>query len=248
MPDLERRRVFEDQLTTGLSRVMSLARQRLVTAVYREGFTVGQLANIPPDVLEEMRQELERLFKDRLDDVFVEAAQAYAGQLAYSIDEAVLRETAQRWSDQYAPLLASQIVTTTRVRISDIVRRSPDVPITRRNLLGLLILALGITRATMIAITEVTNAISKGEEAVNQDLQRNNVSVTTIWYTQKDERVCPVCAPRHGRLQGSNWTFPPPAHPRCRCYTGYRVVSVDGTVTILFDDENVARRLQRART
>jgi len=41
-----------------------------------------------------------------------------------------------------------------------------------------------------------------------------------IWYTQADERVCPVCAPLHGKKQDV-WEqqFPsgPPAHVRCRC-------------------------------
>jgi hypothetical protein len=260
MPDLDRRQEFEDQLARGLARIWQTARSRLVTAVYREGYTLGQLANIPPDVLVEMQTELERLFRDRLDDVFVNAAQAYAGQLAYGIDEAELQQAAVTWANEYAPLLAQQMTTTTRAYLTDIARRAPDVPVNQRNLLFLLIGAsvsiAGIAyqfrspfntgRAVSTAITEVTNAISAGERAVNDKLQTDGVRVDTLWYTQRDERVCPVCAPRHGTTQGTDWNTPPPAHPNCRCYLGYRLTN--GTqVTILFDDNEIATELARVR-
>lgn len=259
MPDIEKRREFEEQLTRGLSRIMASARARLVTAVYREGFTLGQLANIPPDVLDEFRQELERLFKDRLDDVFVEAAQVYAGQLAYGVDEDELQREAQAWADSYAPTLAQQMTTTTHTRIRDIVRRSPDVPISRRDLLLLLIgsavtvagteivattrAPFNINRAIATAVTEVTNAISKGEAAVNDKLTRNGVNITPIWYTEKDERVCIICRPRHGKAQGDGWQLPPPAHIQCRCELGYRHEK-DGFVVVVFKDEAIARRFR----
>lgn len=260
MPDIENRREFEEQLTRGLTRVWQVARQRLVASVYREGYTLGQLAAIPPDVLAEMQTDLTRLFTDRLDDVFVEAAQAYAGQLAYGIDEAELQQTAQEWARNYAPLLAAQMTTTTRAYLTDIARRAPDVPVNERNLL-LVLIGAGITvagvayrfrapfntqRAVSTAVTEVTNAISAGERAVNEKLQMNGVRVEPVWYTQLDERVCPVCAPRHGRLQGDGWTKEPPAHPNCRCYVGYRLTN-NGQTTIVFDDDVVVRELQRAR-
>ncbi|QBI56832.1 phage minor head protein [Streptomonospora litoralis] len=50
------------------------------------------------------------------------------------------------------------------------------------------------------------------------------------WYTRRDERVCPICRPAHGRVIGSRERFTlrevdweafsgrPPAHFRCRCY------------------------------
>jgi hypothetical protein len=257
MPDIENRREFEEQLTRGLTRVWQTARQRLVASVYREGYTLGQLAAIPPDVLAEMQTDLTRLFTDRLDDVFVEAAQAYAGQLAYGIDEAELQQTAQEWARNYAPLLAAQMTTTTRAYLTDIARRAPDVPVNQRNLL-LVLIGAGITvagvayrfrapfnaqRAVSTAVTEVTNAISAGERAVNDKLQMDGVRTLPIWYTEKDEKVCPVCRPRHGKAQGDGWTKEPPAHPECRCELGYRLEK-DGIVTVVFRDEAIARRFR----
>jgi hypothetical protein len=205
-----------------------------------------------------MQTDLERLFRNRLDDVFVEAAQSYAGQLAYGIDEAELQRTAQEWANQYAPLLAQQMTTTTRAYLTDIARRAPDVPVNQRNLLlvlvGTAITVAGVSyafrapfntnRAVQTAVTEVTNAISAGERAVNDRLQADGVRITAIWYTEQDERVCPVCRPRHGRAYGTNWTNPPPAHPVCRCELGYRLEK-DGQVTVVFRDEAIAEEWRR---
>lgn len=47
-----------------------------------------------------------------------------------------------------------------------------------------------------------------------------------IWHTSRDQRVCPVCRPLHGRAR-DEWSvqFPlgPPAHIACRCYVDYEV-------------------------
>lgn len=37
-----------------------------------------------------------------------------------------------------------------------------------------------------------------------------------MWYTQRDERVCPVCREMHGRIYPPG-LYPPKPHPRCRC-------------------------------
>ena len=58
-----------------------------------------------------------------------------------------------------------------------------------------------------------------------QDKGRLNEKAQKLWITAKDERVCPVCGPLHGKKVGINerfrtkegefWT--PGLHPNCRC-------------------------------
>jgi Phage Mu protein F like protein len=58
-----------------------------------------------------------------------------------------------------------------------------------------------------------------------QDKGRLNEQAMKLWITAKDERVCPVCGPLHGKkvkvnerfktAQGDFWT--PGLHPNCRC-------------------------------
>lgn len=46
-----------------------------------------------------------------------------------------------------------------------------------------------------------------------------------IWQTERDSRVCKICAPLHGQDQDvwqDEFPFGPPAHPNCRCFLNYR--------------------------
>lgn len=76
-------------------------------------------------------------------------------------------------------------------------------------------------RANIIAATELTRAITKGQDIAVAWIKRHlRLKVDRIWITQDDERVCPICGPLHNQPeviwrevvpQGS------PAHPICRC-------------------------------
>ena len=80
------------------------------------------------------------------------------------------------------------------------------------------------------ARTGVTIEISKGERAYTDGLELETQEVLAkLWYTERDGRVCPICAPLH-RTPEAVWgpVSPggPPAHPNCRCWLTYRTVSV----------------------
>jgi hypothetical protein len=49
-----------------------------------------------------------------------------------------------------------------------------------------------------------------------------------IWQTSNDERVCPICGPKHGK-EITDGKFPP-AHPRCRCWVTYEFPEGEGVV------------------
>jgi hypothetical protein len=99
----------------------------------------------------------------------------------------------------------------------------------------------GATRAEAIAATEVTRVVAAGNETL---WQSTGVVSGKRWMTARDERVCPICGPLHGRLTELNRGFEftpddlanneelrkalrgataitilrPPAHVRCRCW------------------------------
>lgn len=110
---------------------------------------------------------------------------------------------------------------------------------------------LSETRASVLAATEVTRAVSAGEEAARQDnaSQREETTEPTrpgrtlgeagraalipdglmgFWVTERDEKVCPICQPLDGQAE-PNWravfAAGPPAHPNCRCYIRYEAAS-----------------------
>jgi hypothetical protein len=75
-------------------------------------------------------------------------------------------------------------------------------------------------RAEMIAVTETTRAAVEGERALVEALQKESgIGMAPIWQTSNDERVCPICGPKHGKhITDGQY---PPAHPRCRCWVTY---------------------------
>lgn len=87
-------------------------------------------------------------------------------------------------------------------------------------------------RAKAIAQTESTRVFNEGAFTRYEE-----VGITkATWQTVRDDRVCPICRPLHGKVGEfrTGWvhpggsgdsgkhggsTFQPPAHPRCRCFT-----------------------------
>ena len=82
----------------------------------------------------------------------------------------------------------------------------------------------GPSRDAGIAASETTGAASTGAETVIG--QTVGFSEKDTWFTQEDQRVCPICEPLHEKPR-SYWArfFPqgPPAHPKCRCWVEYSV-------------------------
>lgn len=79
-----------------------------------------------------------------------------------------------------------------------------------------------------IVTTETTAAATAGgEEAVSGRRSASgnvNQADKDLWWTERDQKVCPICEPLHGKDR-TIWArhFPkgPPAHPRCRCNIEY---------------------------
>jgi SPP1 gp7 family putative phage head morphogenesis protein len=67
-------------------------------------------------------------------------------------------------------------------------------------------------RAELIARSELANAYVGAQKAA---AARNGFSYAR-WIATKDERTCPVCASRHGRIYRLD-EIVAPGHPRCRC-------------------------------
>lgn len=109
----------------------------------------------------------------------------------------------------------SRLIVTTQLVISGI---APDA--TQSEMKATVDRAFNEDRRERIGITETTVALMWGALFYQRLMARRGVEIELIWYTQEDERVCPIC----GALQGArqeDWSqqFPkgPPAHVRCRC-------------------------------
>jgi SPP1 gp7 family putative phage head morphogenesis protein len=89
----------------------------------------------------------------------------------------------------------------------------------------------GVERAERIAITEISRVFAMAE----LESARSNEFVEYLMYEASvDERVCPICGPRHGTVvqknadgfgaPGDSMVSFPPVHVRCRC----QIVSLTG--------------------
>ena len=125
------------------------------------------------------------------------------------------------WANKYAEQLAEDIAADMRERIGEVAHDD----LHRAHILqDLAKEALTAARAKDIAITETTRGISMGEKAAVEAIKRDGIKLIARWYTEDDERVCPICEPLDGmreRIWRRRFPFGPPAHPRCRCWLEY---------------------------
>lgn len=134
----------------------------------------------------------------------VAAAREYAYDLVKDLT-ATARETLQT--------VISEFAATPGMTLGDVIDRLP----------------FSEQRAALIATTEITRAYATGQAAAGAALaeQYPDVRVVKEWFTNVDDRVCPVCGPLHGEEVDEGELFGgefdgPPAHPGCRCWTAYR--------------------------
>lgn len=214
--DLARRDDWEEEL----ARVTGRALRKQYANVRRALGSNPSLDKLTPAMFEAMRAGLQAAIRPVLERVYLAHAEALTHEFprtkqGLGIDWGVINERAATWSSKYSFDLVTGITNTTRntlqAQISDFFRDARTLKDLENTLSNL----FGPVRAAMIAQTEVTRAASAAEEAYAEELRRLGLKVTFRWETNADERVCPICEPRNGTLQGDGWQEPPPAHPRC---------------------------------
>lgn len=243
MPDLDGRNTLELRIEAVLQKAFKEARKLLQDELYKEGLTTNDLASVSFATLDTIRQRLIEQLQPILYDGYIQAARSFANLMNYGIDENTLIQQSTAWAQSYSLSLVDTLMNTTQRQLARTAQQVDNLPVSRAGLRTLLLSIFSLNRIDTIARTEITNAISAGEDVVSRELIAQGAIVEEIWFSQIDERVCPICAPRHGKIKGDGWQNAPPAHPRCRCYKGYRI-TIGGNQVILFDDSAVARRLR----
>lgn len=186
---------------------MRRARRQAIAAIENEGEDFDS---------DRMRQEIAEALAGALILAAIAALSHYEEQFQLYLDDGDTLEQITQWANQHAEREAARIMQTTDSLLSDAEleddpQRSSDIAEQ----------AFTDERAQRIGITEITMGLAAGALLFAAIARaRHNVDVELIWYTQDDERVCPVCAPLHGTTQdewGQQFPDGPPAHVRCRC-------------------------------
>jgi hypothetical protein len=152
---------------------------------------------------------------------------------AIGVDWTAVNKEAVDWASKHTFDLVKGINDTSRELLQSSISSYFEQEMTIGDLEGLLTGTFGPIRAEMIAVTEVTNAASRGESEVLHQLQEQGIEMDATWETNDDELVCDLCGPLDGKSADGfggdgepYWTDPdtgepigPPArHPRCRCW------------------------------
>ena len=218
----------EEKFAARLSKLNARHRKRLQKALGNP----PDVANIPPGFWASIQAEQ----GEELLSVLLLLYLASSKQAEAAIPERIpgerhslqqLQTEARDWAQRRAGVLAQGHVQVARERLSTVQQTWNQIiddgkRITRQTVLDDLEPTFGPGRAASQAVTETTAARQEAVERVT--LRRGQISESDKWVTERDARVCPICAPLHNRNR-TIWArrFPtgPPAHPNCRCIIEY---------------------------
>ena len=216
--------VLNKVLDKSFNRVVRRIRVWLRTAnapkTERDIAILRELRQLVPAVHPSKKDEYDRTFHTvlrRATDHGVDVADAMVGQMAGNrprIDVSIpleatvaaakqahgyLRKHGERFAETSAEIIASGIAE----------GRSQDKMVREmRDRLGVV-----KSRADVIVRTESLRAYN---EASNNYYAQNGVD-QVLYYATADDRSCPICAPRGGKIYKRS-EIRVPVHPRCRCY------------------------------
>ena len=181
-----------------------------------------QLANITSETWQTIADRYSGALSPVMEQVFVDAAGQMMRGTGFGMDWGLVNQAAADWSRQYTYNLVRGINATNQQLLQSAVNDFFNTSMTNADLRARLLRAYGPVRAEMIATTEVTRAAVEGEREIVNELGRQGALMKAIHQTAHDERVCPICGPRHGQ-EITDGRYPP-LHPRCRCFVIYEPV------------------------
>ena len=148
--------------------------------------------------------------------------------LGLDLNLTATNKEAEQAAREYAYSLVKDLTETARQTLQDVISEFVATP---GMTLGDVIdrLPFSEQRAALIATTEITRAYATGQAAAGAALKEQypDVRVVKTWWTNNDDRVCPICGPLNGQEVDEGDLFDsefdgPPAHPGCRCWVSYR--------------------------
>lgn len=213
-----------DELTPDEKRVYN----RIVGAMEKRGATWARQIVQGKDVDPSLKDVLEPVMITELQTTMSGRVDRLGTQFGIGVDPADEGVIIQDWLADYMPEFNREIDSTTRKVLERAIATYRTTPgMTIQDLAKLIAPASGKARASSIAITETTRAASQATVEYQKYLAQRGVLMERVWNTDADDLVCPICAPLNGKNEDvwlTDYPLGPPAHVRCRCDTGLRVV------------------------
>lgn len=221
MAELRNRGEFERKLARSLGRINQQASERVIEALGDP----PNMANLSTAFWDEIGKELQGVLQPTLEQVFKESAQQMLTSQPIGVEWSLVNERAARWAREYSFELVRGMNERSRAALQEQVAGFFEDKRTLGDLRDSISSLFGPVRSEMIAVTETTRAAVQGEIGFAQELQKLGLRTVQVWQTNNDDITCPLCGPLNQKRQGDGWAEPPPAHPRCRCWTSTEVIS-----------------------
>lgn len=221
--DDEAEQAIREEIERRMERELTAALREQLGELIPDGADNAAVAAAPSRVTEtggKVRDVLRRHLQMSA-DLGVSVAVDQLGAIGF--DWTLANQDAAAWVQQYTFDLVGGIHATSRARlqiaVNEWIQNGDPLPELVRELTP----TFGRQRARMIAQTETTRAYAEANTAA---YRRSGVVGKVEWRTARDERVCPVCGPLHGRQTkvGTPFQHPErgrisiPAHVSCRCW------------------------------
>jgi hypothetical protein len=230
-PGRRRKQEAEDRMVSKLSRFWRGQKQRVrdqLESYYPARKAVTDFIGLDDafwdgegdDLAAELFQVLTQAGKD--------GVRLFGEQVTVGIDYSKVDARVAEKAREYVYELVAGINSTTRQALQNAIAAFAETPgMTIGDVIGML--PYDEARAVQIATTEITRAYASAAQEAGEMLAEDfpGVDVVTTWWTNVDDRVCPICAPLDGAetpidepfVGGDGESYPfPPAHPGCRCW------------------------------
>jgi hypothetical protein len=184
-----------------------------------------RLENVPMDYWSNGYRDIQKDVEPVLMDIFLAQAEGLMAEIGIGVDWDMVNLTASQWSREHTEQILRDMFAIRYDHLNTTIPRFYEEGWNLGQLQGELEKWYSPVRAQMIAVTETTRASVEGERALVWQLEKENgVRMTPVWQTANDERVCPICGPKHGKpITDGQY---PPAHPNCRCWVTYEFPEV----------------------
>lgn len=207
----------ERQVGRALSREMQAELEKLMEYLGDP----PELNNVPPAYWRNGWKQIQNKVEPILVGAFVQSALDVADGIGIGVDWDLVNTDAANWARNNLAKTLERMFQRTYEGVGELVPRYFEEQWGRADLAQRLERYYSPVRAEMIAVTETTRAVVEGERAaVDRLAEITGERMIPVWLTMNDERVCPICGPRHKQMITDGMY--PPAHPRCRCEVAYQ--------------------------
>lgn len=178
---------------------------------------------LSPQYWDDYARAIRHVLMDNIQGIGLSQVAELMDQIGIGIDVNDVVADVISWSDSAVAQLVEDMVAKTKNTVDKLVRTANINDYTQDEFINRLAYRFGPVHAEMVAVTEVTRALTWATHELQAGLARQGINTFRRWVTAEDDKVCPICAPLDNTtLESGAWEragLPdgPPAHPRCRC-------------------------------